>query len=63
MPRTIWEKSNYSDTLTKRRFDVGKIKIELEEANEKLDMIIEVGSQHLNCGVPSPPGVQGKSLV
>jgi len=47
VPRAMWEKGNYSDTLTKRRFDVGKIKIELEEANEKLDMIIEE-VRHIN---------------
>ena len=42
VPRAFWEVSSYSEQLSKKRFDVSKIKIELEEASEKLNHIVEV---------------------
>ena len=47
VPRAIWERSSYTDLLAKNRFDVSKIKIELEEAQEKLSEILEE-VRHIN---------------
>ncbi|KAL5251562.1 hypothetical protein ACHWQZ_G017060 [Mnemiopsis leidyi] len=47
VPRACWERSSYSELLTQKRFDVSKIKIELEEAQEKLSQILEE-VRHIN---------------
>ena len=47
VPRALWERSSHTDLLAQKRFDVSKIKIELEEAQEKLDEILEE-VRHIN---------------